>query len=74
VGGFQSLAADAGKEIVFYCAYGERSAMAVQAGQKARIATSRYLQGGLQAWKSAAEPVEQERALETLGVPLEEKL
>jgi sulfur dioxygenase len=48
----QLLAKDTGKKLVFYCAFGERSAMAVQAAQGAGINTSRHMQGGLQAWKS----------------------
>ena len=32
------LAASTGKRLVFYCAYGERSAMAVQAAQEAGLA------------------------------------
>ena len=55
----QQLARDSRKELVFYCAYGERSAMAVQAAQKAGITAARHLQGGLAAWKSAGEPVTQ---------------
>ena len=55
----QQLATDTQKALVFYCAYGERSAMAVQAAQKAGIAGARHLQGGLAAWKSAGEPVAQ---------------
>jgi sulfur dioxygenase len=55
----QQLAMDTRKDLVFYCAYGERSAMAVQAAQKAGITTARHLQGGLAAWKSVGEPVAQ---------------
>ncbi len=48
----------ASKSIVFYCAYGERSAMAVQAAQDAGIESVHHLQGGLAAWKAAGGPVE----------------
>jgi sulfur dioxygenase len=58
-GHLQQLATESRKELVFYCAYGERSAMAVQAAQEAGIAASRHLQGGLAAWKTAGEPVAQ---------------
>ena len=51
------LAATTGKRLVFYCAFGERSAMAVQAAQDAGIATACHLQGGLGEWKSARGPV-----------------
>ena len=46
------------RRIVFYCAYGERSAMAVQAAQDAGIDSARHLQGGLAAWKAAGGLVE----------------
>ena len=45
------LAKTTGKRLLFYCAFGERSAMAVRAAQDAGIATARHLQGGLDAWK-----------------------
>jgi sulfur dioxygenase len=53
------LAQDPRKLLVFYCAFGERSAMAVQAAQAAGLAVSRHLQGGLEAWKARTEVVEQ---------------
>jgi rhodanese-related sulfurtransferase len=43
--------------IVFYCAFGERSAMAVQAAQDAGIATACHIHGGIDAWKKAGEPL-----------------
>jgi glyoxylase-like metal-dependent hydrolase (beta-lactamase superfamily II)/rhodanese-related sulfurtransferase len=43
--------------IVFYCAFGERSAMAVQAAQDAGIAGACHIQGGLDAWKRACGPL-----------------
>ena len=51
------LAAATGKRIVFYCAFGERSAMAVQAAQDAGINTACHIQGGIAAWKKADGPV-----------------
>ena len=39
--------------MVFYCAFGERSAMAVQAAQDAKLASACHLQGGIAAWKIA---------------------
>jgi len=39
------------KHLLFYCAFGERSAMAVRAAQDAGIVTARHLQGGIDAWK-----------------------
>jgi sulfur dioxygenase len=53
----QQLAKATGKRLVFYCAFGERSAMAVQAAQRAGLTTSRHMQGGLEAWKSAGGPL-----------------
>jgi glyoxylase-like metal-dependent hydrolase (beta-lactamase superfamily II)/rhodanese-related sulfurtransferase len=45
------------KRLVFYCAYGERSAMAVQAAQDAGISTACHIQGGIGAWKKAGGPL-----------------
>ena len=46
------------QQLVFYCAYGERSAMAVQAAQDAGISSARHIQGGIAAWKAAGGPVQ----------------
>ena len=43
----------AGKSLLFYCAFGERSAMAVQAAQDAGINAARHIEGGIDAWKKA---------------------
>ena len=51
------LAAATGKQIVFYCAFGERSAMAVQAAQDAGLKTACHIQGGIDAWKKANGPL-----------------
>jgi glyoxylase-like metal-dependent hydrolase (beta-lactamase superfamily II)/rhodanese-related sulfurtransferase len=51
------LAAATGKRIVFYCAFGERSAMAVQAAQDAGIAKACHIEGGIGAWKKADGPL-----------------
>jgi sulfur dioxygenase len=51
------LALSSGKRILFYCAFGERSAMAVQAAQDAGLASACHIQGGLAAWKKADGPV-----------------
>jgi sulfur dioxygenase len=53
------LAASTGKRIVFYCAFGERSAMAVQAAQDAGLTTACHIQGGIDAWKKANGPLTQ---------------
>ena len=39
------------KRIVFYCAFGERSAMAVQAAQDAGLVAALHVEGGIDAWK-----------------------
>lgn len=54
VGGLlHELASATGKRLLFYCAFGERSAMAVQAAQDAGIGTARHIEGGIHAWKAA---------------------
>jgi glyoxylase-like metal-dependent hydrolase (beta-lactamase superfamily II)/rhodanese-related sulfurtransferase len=45
------------RRLVFYCAFGERSAMAVQAAQDAGLHSSRHIHGGLDAWKKANGPL-----------------
>jgi sulfur dioxygenase len=51
------LAVSSDKRMLFYCAFGERSAMAVQAAQDAGISTACHIQGGLAAWKKANGPL-----------------
>jgi glyoxylase-like metal-dependent hydrolase (beta-lactamase superfamily II)/rhodanese-related sulfurtransferase len=51
------LAAATGKRIVFYCAFGERSAMAVEAAQDAGLTSAYHIEGGIDAWKKANGPV-----------------
>ena len=51
-GVLHELASATGKRIVFYCAFGERSAMAVQAAQDAGIAAC-HIHGGIAAWREA---------------------
>jgi sulfur dioxygenase len=59
VGGgmLHELAKSTGKRLLFYCAFGERSAMAVQAAQDAGFATACHVQGGIDAWKKAGGPL-----------------
>jgi sulfur dioxygenase len=52
-GMLHELAQSTGKRILFYCAFGERSAMAVQAAQDAGLASACHIEGGLGAWKKA---------------------
>ncbi|AJD45010.1 MBL fold metallo-hydrolase [Rhizobium sp. SEMIA 4085] len=56
-GMLHELAEATGKRIVFYCAFGERSAMAVQAAQDAGLASACHIEGGIDAWKKANGPV-----------------
>ena len=56
-GTLNELARATGKRIVFYCAFGERSAMAVQAAQDAGLASACHIQGGIDAWKRAGAPL-----------------
>jgi sulfur dioxygenase len=51
------LAEATGKRIVFCCAFGERSAMAVQAAQDIGLKTACHIQGGIDAWKKANGPL-----------------
>ena len=45
------------QRIVFYCAFGERSAMAVQAAQDAGLASACHIAGGIDAWRKADGPL-----------------
>ena len=50
-------ALSANQRLLFYCAFGERSAMAVQAAQDARLGAC-HLTGGMDAWKKAQGPLD----------------
>src|SRR5215469_12079735 len=50
-GVLRMLAATSGKRLLFYCAFGERSAMAVQAAQDAGLHSACHIEGGIDAWK-----------------------
>ena len=56
-GMLHELARATGKRILFYCAFGERSAMAVEAAHQAGIDSACHITGGLAAWKKADGPV-----------------
>ena len=56
-GKVRELAEADGKRLLFYCAFGERSAMAVQAAQDARLTSACHLQGGIDSWKKAGGPL-----------------
>lgn len=56
-GMLRELAHVADKRMVFYCAFGERSAMAVQASQDAGLLSAVHIEGGIDAWKKAGGPL-----------------
>jgi len=56
-GVLHELATATGKRLVFFCAFGERSAMAVQAAQDAGLRTACHIEGGVGAWKKANGPL-----------------
>jgi rhodanese-related sulfurtransferase len=56
-GMLHELARATSKRLVFYCAFGERSAMAVQAAQDAGLSAACHIQGGIDAWKKADGPL-----------------
>lgn len=59
-GGLLHELAAAGKlRLMFVCAFGERSAMAVQAAHEAGLETACHLQGGITAWRAAHAPLTQ---------------
>jgi rhodanese-related sulfurtransferase len=51
------LASATQKRLVFYCAFGERSAMAVEAARDAGLSGPCHVKGGIDAWKKADGPV-----------------
>ncbi|TGT75265.1 MBL fold metallo-hydrolase [bacterium M00.F.Ca.ET.159.01.1.1] len=56
-GMLHELAKSTSKQLLFYCAFGERSAMAVQAAQDVGITSARHIQGGIDAWRKASGPL-----------------
>jgi sulfur dioxygenase len=51
------LASATSKRLLFYCAFGERSAMAVRAAHGAGLGSACHLKGGIDAWKKAGGPL-----------------
>ena len=47
------------QRLAFFCAFGERSAMAVNAAKDAGLANTAHIEGGMDAWKKAGGPVVQ---------------
>jgi len=56
-GMLRELARVTDRRIVFYCAFGERSAMAVQAAQDAGMMSALHVEGGIDAWNKAGGPL-----------------
>ena len=56
-GMLREVAAATGRRVVFFCAFGERSAMAVAAAKSAGLANTAHIEGGIEAWKKAGGPV-----------------
>jgi glyoxylase-like metal-dependent hydrolase (beta-lactamase superfamily II)/rhodanese-related sulfurtransferase len=56
-GMLREVAAATGRRVVFFCAFGERSAMAVVAAKKAGLTNTAHIEGGMDAWKKAGGPV-----------------
>ncbi len=52
------LARSSRRELVFYCAFGERSAMALEMARRAGIEHARHLKGGIAAWREAGGEIE----------------
>src|SRR6185295_8736865 len=52
-GMLREVAAATGRRVVFFCAFGERSAMAVAAAKKAGLTNTVHIEGGMDAWKKA---------------------
>ncbi len=52
------LATATGKRLVFYCAFGERSAMAVETAQEAGLTDACHIKGGIDAWKKIGAPLD----------------
>jgi glyoxylase-like metal-dependent hydrolase (beta-lactamase superfamily II)/rhodanese-related sulfurtransferase len=57
-GALRNLAVQSDRRMLFYCAFGERSAMAVQASQDAGLLSACHIEGGIDAWKRACGPLE----------------
>src|SRR5947207_12541638 len=53
----RQVAAATGRRVVFFCAFGERSAMAVASAREAGLANTAHIAGGIDAWKKAGGPV-----------------
>ena len=57
-GMLRQMADSSGKRLVYYCAYGERSALAGEASRDAGLDNVCHLVGGIDAWIGAGGPIE----------------
>ena len=57
-GVLREMATATSRRLVYYCAYGERSALAVQASREAGLANVCHLVGGIDAWTATGGPVD----------------
>jgi rhodanese-related sulfurtransferase len=57
-GVLREMALATGRRLIFYCAFGERSRMAVEAAQLQGLANVCHLVGGIDAWKTAGGMIE----------------
>ena len=62
-----AMAAEPGRKVLLYCAFGERSALALQDMFAGGIANAAHLKGGLDAWVKAGGPIETPRPRTTQG-------
>ena len=58
-GALRALAARPGHRLVYYCAFGERSAMAVDASRECDVGNVCHMIGGIAAWREAGGTIEE---------------
>ena len=58
-GALRALAARPGHRLVYYCAFGERSAMAVDASREGGLGNVCHMIGGIAAWREAGGSIEE---------------
>jgi sulfur dioxygenase len=56
-GDLGELLAHEGRRVVFYCSYGERSALAVKMARECGFGAAYHIMGGMASWKGAEAPV-----------------
>ncbi len=54
----REIAAQPGRRVIYYCAYGERSAMAVDSSRDHGLTNVCHLIGGIEAWREAGGPLD----------------